>query len=478
MKYKGFNSESDYWKVLEHAVKKALVGIVIANKEGKYIYTNEIYENLTGINFETLGTLSASDVVKLTKEQKSSSLAVFDEKKEIIMQQHILTTGRDVLIKANPVFGDDGEVEYAVSNLMDITKLQMLKNALMQVYKEQGYHEREESENASMLDMWKEERMIVYRSKSMEYVMRLLESIAKSDATALISGESGTGKELFARRIHTLSERKDKPFFAINCSAIPESLLESELFGYESGTFTGGSVKGKAGLLENAEGGTVFLDEIGDMPMVLQSKLLRVLEEREITRLGGYEPIKINARFIAATNLDLSQMVSEKKFREDLYYRLNVLPLHIPALRERREDIPVLAAHYLSILNKKYKKQKTITPEAMNILIRKPFNGNVRQLINLLERAVLMSVSDILSEEIINRLYELDENIVHMPDYAEGYAGITFTGGRSYRELSEEFEEKMLRRYMEMYGSTYKMAAALDVNQSTVFRKMKKYGID
>ncbi len=236
---------------------------------------------------------------------------------------------------------------------------------------------------------------IVGKSKKILETVEIVKQVAKTPATVLLTGESGVGKEIFARSIHNLSDRVDKPFIKINCAAIPEDLLESELFGYEKGAFTGAHSL-KKGKFELANGGTIFLDEIGDMPLLLQSKLLRVLQEKEIERLGGTKPIKVDVRIIAATNKDLEKMVREGTFREDLYYRLNVIHIKIPPLRERKEDIPVLIFYFLEKFNKMYGKSLTISEELVKILTEYDWPGNVRQLQNTIERMVILSKSKIL----------------------------------------------------------------------------------
>ncbi len=239
---------------------------------------------------------------------------------------------------------------------------------------------------------------IVGKSKAIVEISSMIKKIAPTSATVLLTGESGVGKEVFAKAIHYYSSRASKPFIKINCAAIPEDLLESELFGYEKGAFTG-ATKTKKGKFELANGGTIFLDEIGDMPISLQAKLLRVLQEKEIERLGGSSPIKIDVRIIAATNKDLEKMVYEGTFREDLYYRLNVISIHIPPLRERKEDIPLLVYYFLEKFNKEYNKNLTIADSLMEKLIQYDWPGNIRQLQNTIERMVILSKDNILTEK-------------------------------------------------------------------------------
>ena len=239
---------------------------------------------------------------------------------------------------------------------------------------------------------------IVGRSKEILSVLDIVHRVAGTDATVLLRGESGVGKEVFARAIHFLSKRANKPFIAINCGAIPENLLEAELFGYEKGAFTG-AYSSKKGKFEIASGGTIFLDEVGELPLHLQVKLLRVLQEKEIERLGSSKPIKVDVRIIAATNRDLEKMVREGTFREDLYYRLNVVPIYIPPLRERVEDIPSLVQHFLEKFKAQYDKEVSISHEVLDALTHYHWKGNVRELQNVLERMVILDTDGVLTEE-------------------------------------------------------------------------------
>jgi DNA-binding NtrC family response regulator len=248
---------------------------------------------------------------------------------------------------------------------------------------------------------------IIGKSKVMQDIFRLIEKVAPTDSTILIRGQSGTGKELIARAVHHNSLRADRKFIAVDCGALPENLLESELFGHVKGSFTGAIVT-KRGLLEVANSGTFFLDEVGDLSVGIQSKLLRVLQEKEFRQVGGIKSIKIDVRLIAATNKDLEVMIEEKKFREDLFYRLNIVPIYLPSLKQRQEDIPLLVQHFIEKYNKKRKKNiKGVSPEAMNLFMEYDWPGNIRELENIIERVVIMSETDIIGVE-------------HMPIHIQG----------------------------------------------------------
>ncbi|MDI6616526.1 MAG: sigma 54-interacting transcriptional regulator [Syntrophaceae bacterium] len=288
---------------------------------------------------------------------------------------------------------------------------------------------------------------------------------AKSSSTVLIHGESGTGKELFARAIHSASPRKNKPFVAINCAAIPEQLLESELFGYEEGAFTGAVRGGRSGKFELADGGTVFLDEIGDMPLHLQVKLLRVLQERKIDRVGGKIPIPIDVRIIAATNSDLENRVSLGEFREDLFFRLNVIPLHIPSLAERKEDIPILMDYLLDKCNSKLGKAiEGFSDEVLGLFLKYNWKGNVRELENAIEYAVNMEQGKLITLSSLP-LRMRDGTVKHSDGKSNGISAL------------EDMEREMIDKAIRTYESKEKAAQALGIGRATLFRKIKKYGL-
>jgi len=302
----------------------------------------------------------------------------------------------------------------------------------------------------------------------MKKIIELSTRVARVDSTVLITGESGVGKEIIAKLIHRASKRSSGPLIRINCGAIPENLLESELFGYESGAFTGARKDGKPGMFELAEGGTLFLDEIGEMPFSLQVKLLRVLQEREIVRVGGTKPTKVDVRIVTATNSNLEEMVANGTFREDLYYRLNVVNIAIPPLRERVDDIPHLALHFIKKFNTKYNMNKKMTLEAIDRLCQYSWPGNVRELENLIERLVVM----VREEEI---------GVQHLPDSLQGRTEVDKGNVVSISEIVplkkalEEVEKQLLSKALHKYGSTRKVAKVLGINQSTVVRKANRY---
>lgn len=320
-------------------------------------------------------------------------------------------------------------------------------------------------------------------SAALQNIITLAKQISTGDSSVLIRGESGTGKELFARSIHYASNRRHKPFVAINCASIPDTLLESELFGYERGAFSGANTSGKVGRFELANGGTLFLDEIGDMPLHLQPKLLRVLQDGSFLRLGGKNTIKVNFRLITATNRNLENMIKNKEFREDLYFRLNVIPINIPPLRERKDDIPLLVniklAEYCQKLNK---PQKKISNELMEVFCNAHWKGNVRELENVIEYLVNISEKNLITPKYLPDYFksiDMNQQSHRIPDSAEI---LSHMDGKSLNNLTECFEKEILISYLKQYGTTTKakkeIANQLKINLSTLYRKLYRYHID
>ncbi len=308
-------------------------------------------------------------------------------------------------------------------------------------------------------------------SSAIQSIKGVIHKISHSNATVLITGESGTGKEVVAREIHRHSGSSQAPFVAVNIGGVPENLLESELFGYEKGAFTGASGR-KNGMFELANGGTLFLDEIGDMPMALQVKILRVLQERSLTRLGGTQSIPIDARIVAATNKNLEELVVKGEFREDLFYRLNVVRIVIPPLRERKEDIPLLTAQIIRRLNRKMGLSvEGLSPDALDMLKRHPFYGNVRELENVLERAMIFCSSDTI----------LVEDISLPPDLSaqrDTTSAASYTENQEVKSLKELEEDAIIRSLHRWEGNRTKAAQELGISRRTLLNKIQEFGLD
>ena len=443
---------------LDATIQNSYDAIYIVDANGTTRKTNDAIERLTGIPKEYYIGKDMRYLEKRGIVKKSVSFEVMKKKKPVTMIQET-STGKVLLMTGSPVFNEEGEVIRVVTNLRDISELNQLREELSRLRK---FHARDEP--------------AVVASPEMKKVMELARRVAETDTTVLLLGESGAGKEVIARMIHKNSKRYEKgAFIKVNCGAIPEELLESEIFGYESGAFTGAKKDGKPGLFELAHDGTLFLDEIGEMPVQLQVKLLRVLQDQEYRRLGGVKTIKVNARIIAATNRDLKKLVEEGKFREDLYYRLCVVPIEIPPLRKRPEDILPMIQFYLDKYNKKYKTNKQLAWETIKILQNYHWPGNIRELANLIERLLVTTPShEILPEHLPFSSGEkrlLQKELPDVNDFmdAEKLGGL--------KKVMKQVERKIITSAFQKYDSSYEVAKALKISQSTAIRKAYKYGV-
>lgn len=385
------------------------------------------------------------------------------EKRSKIECLQTTQTGRRLLVLGVPVRDERGKIVQVVNVSRDVTHESELKReiknlkTLLAGYKAELEQLKERSAYRNR---------IVFQSEKMESVFSLARKVSRVDSTVLITGESGVGKEVVANFIHEHSERSDHPFIKINCGALPEGLLESELFGYEPGAFTGADRRGKLGMFELAHGGTLFLDEIGEVPLNIQVKLLRAIQEKEIMRIGGTKPIKVNIRIIAATNKDLKEEVKMGRFRADLYYRLNIVPIHIHPLRERREDIVPLFIHFLNNLKQTYPNTVHFTQEAIIALEEYDWPGNVRELQNMIERIVVTADKEIID---VDDLPEELKRSYHRDACLQVYSIVPL------RQAREEMEHQLLKLAKEKYKTTTEIAKALQINQATVSRKLNKY---
>jgi DNA-binding NtrC family response regulator len=352
-----------------------------------------------------------------------------------------------------------GAYDYVTKPFVNEDLLKTVKNAIQtkELFRENRMLRRELEKNYSFSE-------IIGKSEKLQQVFRIVEKVADTNVSILIQGESGTGKELIARSIHFSSERARKPFLAVNCGALPESLLESELFGHTKGSFTGATAD-KKGLFRSADGGTLLLDEIGEMPLPLQVKLLRALQEQEVTPVGSSQPIKFDARIIAATNKNLEEEVSENRFREDLFYRLNVIEISLPPLRKRREDIPLLVKHFISKISREQNEpEKPISRLALAALVNYNWQGNVRELQNAIERAFILSNEEIQVEDLPPKIQINSQNNLEMRD-PEGL-----------RPTLEEMERRYILEILTSVEDDKSDAAEiLGIDLSTLYRKLKRY---
>lgn len=360
-----------------------------------------------------------------------------------------------------------GAYDYLVKPL----DFDLLKETLEQAI-ERSSHIVENRELRRQLSDGNQSADILGHSPAMQAMVRFIETVAPTEATVLITGESGTGKELVATALHKASARSSKAMVTVNCAALAESLLESELFGHEKGSFTGAD-KRRDGRFVQADGGTLFLDEIGEMPLPLQAKLLRALQQGEVQRIGSDLPIHVDVRVIAATNRDLRLEVGEKRFREDLYFRLNVISIEVPPLRQRQDDIPLLAAHFMQCFaERNHKVIKGFSPQAMDCLLRYKWPGNVRELQNAVERAVILCGGDLIGED------ELPDNVRHAPAIDESPA--TLDGGMSLAGLPlEKVERRAIEATLRQTGDNKSEAARrLGITRATLHNKLRKYGLE
>jgi transcriptional regulator with PAS, ATPase and Fis domain len=465
-----------------------LFGLSICDNTGVVIHVNDLHEYISGKKAEDVVGINMAEQVRLGNVDRSTTFEVLKCKHSILWEQN--RPGREYIVKADPVFDDKGEIAYVVNLLLDVSLERALKSHLEQTREDNALMQRRLEELQRKLDASREngmregEQHLLYVSKQMRDVHAQIRYIANSSSVVLITGESGVGKELVAKTIQQTSDRRDKPFISINCAAVPSELLEAELFGYEGGAFTSSRPGGKAGLFESVQNGTIFLDEIGEMPRKLQAKMLRVLQEKEIRRVGSTKTSPIDVRIIAATNQNLKELIERGQFREDLYYRLNVIPIRIPPLRERRDDVPVLAYSFLDAFNKKYGKDKHISQDGYNYLVTLPYQGNVRQLENTIERLVLLCQEDLLLPEDIAYFYSMTDGAQgeagHMPE--NGLPSPLFSGrglpgedeGTPWKQRVKNEEEQMMCDLAAKGLSTYQIARKLGLNQSTVWRKLKK----
>jgi len=450
---------------LDAIVDSSFDGLFITDGRGITLRYNKAFAQLAGINvYEYVGR-SVDDIKKDGIISDPVTHAVLEQKKSITVMQES-RIGKLTLTTGNPVVDKNGDLIRVVCNVRDITELNLLRQELEKV---QGLSQHYENQLRTLQMQYSGSEKIVVSSTKIKNLIETVMRLAVVDSTILITGESGTGKELIAEIIHSNSCRCEKPMIKVNCGAIPENLLESELFGYEGGAFTGARKEGKPGSIELAEGGTLFLDEIGEIPLNLQVKLLRFLQSKEIIRVGGSSYHHIDVRIVTATNRNLIEMVQKKLFREDLYYRLNVVPVTVPPLRERKEDIPALAAHFNNLYNRKYKMDKKIAPGVIDIFMQYDWPGNVRELENLMERLVVITSGDIIKREDLP---------LHLIDtVGSTTAHVLVSGIVPLREAVESVEKQLLEKVYTKYRTTRQMAKELEVDASTIVRKAAKYQI-
>ncbi|MGG1659936.1 sigma 54-interacting transcriptional regulator [Brevibacillus sp. NRS-1366] len=438
--------------------------IVVVNHAGKIVrIAGTFLQEFWQVNLPE--QLIEADVYQLEKSgvfyPNIADLCMTQKKKLSMIQES--KSGRMVWSVATPVFHGD-KLEKVVILSRDITGIHVLRSdlELPPAKSKENEHEMDE-----LLTKQVNHKKLVYRSQIMKSLVEDIKHIAKVDSTVLLMGESGVGKEVFAQAVHEFSLRKDEPFIRVNCGALPESLIESELFGYEKGAFTGADQKGKPGMFEMANKGSIFLDEITELPYNMQVKLLRVLQEKEIMRVGGTRTIPVDVRVIVATNQDMKELVKDQRFREDLYYRLYVIPIEIPPLRKRVPDIIPLAIHFLKQFNRLYGLEKNVSREALHMLEGYSWPGNVRELQNVIERLVVKTREDSIgTQDVLPNLFKEEplsrENKTVVLDIMP------------LKEAVEEVENQLIALALKKYGTAARVAKILGVSPATVSRRMQR----
>lgn len=430
--------------------------ITITNGEGVFTRISKSCEKIFGVPESELVGKNAF----ILEEQGFFSISVTCEvirKKRRVTIIQKTAANKTVLVTGTPIFNREKKIEKIINISKDITETDKLASDLKRLQAEHEWMKQELMKRTQL-----ERGKVASESPDMKKIIELVHHIANMEATVLLLGETGVGKGYMADMIHSVSNRKDRPFISINCGAIPENLLESELFGYEKGAFTGALKDGKKGLFETAGSGTIFLDEIGDMPVSLQVKLLHVLDDRTVRRIGGTASFKVDCRIIASTNKDIKELVRAGQFREDLFYRLNVVPITIPSLRERKEDLLFLAKMFLDSMNNKYKMKKTFSEEAIRALYDYNYPGNIRELQNMIERLVINTIGDTIEAEKILEMTEASSPNTQSEEFTP------------LKEAVDQLERNMLLTAFQKYKTTRRVAEALKIDQSTVVKKAKK----
>ncbi|MEH7273689.1 sigma-54 interaction domain-containing protein [Neobacillus vireti] len=435
-------------KILDHSSDE----IFVLDGEKRILYVNQVCEKHYGLKpTDVIGKFN----VELYEKGywKPSIVPEVYRRKEPCYIRQVTNIGAELMTSAVPILNEKGEIDLVVITSTQVQTIKMMK----------AKEEKDESKSTQEIT---NEAHIITNSSKIKSILEFCKKVAPTDSNILILRESGTGKSVLAQYIHKLSRRKNGPFLAINCAAIPEELLESELFGYSKGAFTGASKLGKEGLMEAANGGTLFLDEIGEMPLSVQAKLLQVIQEKQFIPIGSNKIKKVDIRVMAATNKNLANMVKDKAFREDLFYRLNVIDILLPPLSERKEDIVPLIYNFLNKFNQKYNENKVISDECLNILIHYSWPGNIRQLENLMERLVIVSNSIIQLADIPDLINENVGQVTQLalPD--------------SLDQALDETKRTFIRRSFQTYKSSRKVANDLGISQTKAANLIRKYCSD
>ncbi|MFD6509970.1 sigma-54 interaction domain-containing protein [Bacillus sp. NPDC060175] len=436
---------------LQDVFEYAFDEIFVTDDKGIVVRVNSMCERHYQLSAKELVGKHVKELQKEGVFYPSATLEVIEKKRPVELVQ-TTKSGEYLHVRTRPVFDDEGNLRRVISYSRDLTELYQLRQKVEEMDNQLKTYKKELRETY-------EHEGLIFKSIAMQKIIETIKKVSVVDSTVLVLGETGVGKSRLVRHLHEVSHRKNESFYEINCAALPTNLIESELFGYSGGSFTGANREGKKGLLESAHKGTLFLDEIGEMPLEIQAKLLQVLQEKTFRPIGGRELKKVDVRIVAATNRDLSTMVKQGTFRKDLYYRLNVIPISIPPLRERTEDILPLIYHYLQHFNKKYGRDVKLAPSTLQMFVGYPWEGNNREIENVIERIVITADDFVMVEDLPLSMQE---------------ATVEQSGQSLYRML-EEVERNIILKAYKTYGSSYKVAEFLQISQSAATRKIKKF---
>lgn len=457
---------------LQEFIDSSYDGIVISNVNGMIIYANKSFLKISELRpDDIIGKFSRNLIKSNILSRSVANIAIREKETSSGIIKY--SSGKEAMVTSTPLYDEDNEMILIVSNVRDLTVLNTLHDELKKTKKLAKKFEKE----LNLIKTKTDDEFCKMHSKQMHQLEQLVLKIAKVDLEVLITGDTGIGKTALAKHIHSLSNRSKRKFLHINCSAIPESLLESELFGFEEGAFTGAK-KAKSGLFEIANHGTVFLDEIGDLPISLQAKLLNVLHNKKFYRVGGTQEIKVDIRIIAATNANLEKKIADGSFREDLYYRLNVVPIRIPSLAERKEDLVPLINYYLEKINKKFNFNKQFSSEILGAMLKYDWPGNIRQLINFIERSVILSDSDVIEQKHL--IYNnIDNDLVNLVKQDYDYNSRTINKqlwqpNTHLKDLLGLLENQIIEEALEKCATQKEAAQALGIDITTLFRKRNR----
>jgi len=449
---------------LDVIINSSYDGLWICDSQGKVVRVNRTSEKMSGVKEKEVIGRRMEDLVAEGLFDKSATLEVLKNRTAVTLIQK-LQDGSHILVTGSPVWDHDGNIRLVVVNARDITELNRLHTELEE---SRALNYQYSAELKNILRNQELNTEVIIRTASMRRVFEMAMRVARVNSSVLLTGESGVGKGLFAELIHKSSNRSNGSLIKVNCGAIPETLVEAELFGYEGGAFTGARAGGKPGYLEMAEGGTLLLDEIGELPYGAQVKLLRFLEDNDVIRVGSTRSRKIDVRVIAATNRDLESMVNTGGFRKDLFFRLNVVPIKIPPLRERVEDVPPLIHYFLKQFNEKCDAAKSLAPAAVDCLCHYIFPGNIRELANLIEQLVVLTPGDIIGLEDLPSAVRRGE---------AGSCGLVSENEWNLNKTVKDIEKQMILRALKACGSQRQAAKLLGIDHSTLSRKLKRHQI-